>query len=75
MFLKQNAPALSYAATKNINRAAYVTEVLKMAFCWCGLPCSVSPLNASCLCSTSRRHQQQPILCPAVRALAGRGAI
>lgn len=30
---KQNVPALSYAATKNINDAAYITEVLKMAFC------------------------------------------
>lgn len=32
---KQNVPALSYAATKNVNTAAYAAEVLKMAFCWC----------------------------------------
>lgn len=50
---KQNVPALSYAATKNINDAAYITEVLKMAFCWCCLPCFVCLLNVSSLCFTS----------------------
>lgn len=50
---KQNVPALSYAATKNINDAAYITEVLKMAFCWCCLPCFMCLLNVSSLCFTS----------------------
>lgn len=49
---KQNVSALSYAATKDINDAAYVTEVLKMAFCWCCLPCFVHPLHVSRLCFT-----------------------
>jgi len=40
---KQTVPVLSYAATKNIKHAAYVTEVLKMAFV--GVACLVS-----CVC-------------------------
>lgn len=42
---KQNVPALSYAAAKNINDAAYVTEMLKMAFCWRCSPHCMSPLK------------------------------
>lgn len=77
---KQNVPALSYTATKNINDAAYVTEVLKMAFCWCCLPCFLCPLNIRCFLrplniSFTSLWWQQQILCPAVRSLAGRREI
>lgn len=61
---KQNVPALSYAATRNINDAAYITEVLEGAFCRCYLPRSVCPLNVSWLCFTSLWWQPQ-ISCPA----------